>query len=338
MNEDKIWHSITRSLTGEIDNEEKSAVDDWCKKNGNRKIYSILSEIWGYNPARIIDTSTIYTKFQQKKSAHVYNQNPSSPILWYALRISAVLFLLISTIVLVNKYLPIGKSGTIVYQEIYVPKGNRTSFILPDGSKVWLSNNSKIKYPNEFDKELRELELTGEAYFEVLHDDNKPFIVTIGKNRIKVLGTKFSVTAYPEDNIVRTELVSGRILFQVHSGKDDNHYTSYEVKPLHSLVLDKTSGKLFDSEIPEGFYNYWQNGIYEFTNESLESLAQKIDRIYNMQIVFEDNSLKTKRFSGVISINDNIFTFMEAIKRTSVVPIEYRYDSNKIFIKRNIKK
>lgn len=159
----------------------------------------------------------------------------------------------------------------------------------------------------------------------------KPFIVNIGKNRIKVLGTHFSVTAYPDDNKVRADLVEGKIQFDIANGKGGFH--SYMVKPSHSLVLDKTSGKLSESKIPDGFYDYWHKGIYKFRNETLEDLALKIDRIYNTQLVFEDEALKCKRFSGTISIDDNIFTFIEAVKRTSIEPIEYSYEKNKIYVK-----
>jgi ferric-dicitrate binding protein FerR (iron transport regulator) len=203
--------------------------------------------------------------------------------------------------------------------------------ILPDGSKVWLSNNSKIKYPTEFKGKTRELALTGEAYFEVSHNKEKPFIVNIGKNRIKVLGTKFSVSSYPEDNLVRADLISGKIQFDIYAGKDA--FKSFLVKPMQGLVFDKTSRKLSESKIPDGFYDYWHKGIYQFQNETLKRLAVKIDRIYNTEIIFEDARLQNKRFSGIISIDDNIFTFIEAIKSTSIDPIEYRYEKNKLYIK-----
>jgi len=322
---------FARFLANENTGDDDSVVENWCIENhGNKKTYQILSRIWAYNPLLMINTSAIYAKFRLKQS--MYKQNAGTRFLYYALRVSAIIFLLVCSGILANKYLTPHHDETItVYQEVYVPKGNRTSLILPDSSKVWLSNGSKLKYPNEFDRNQRELELKGEAYFEVKRDVKRPFIVGVGKNRIQVLGTKFSVTAYPEDNIVRADLISGKIRFEVNTGA--GNYKSYEVQPSHSMTLDKTSGKVFDSEIQEGFYNYWQNGIYKFNNESLESLAKKIDRIYNIQIVFEDGLLKSKRFSGVISMNDNIFTLIEAIKRTSLDPVEYRYDKNKIYIK-----
>ena len=333
MNENKIWNSIARKLADEATDEEKLVVEKWLAGDEKNKIiHRIMFQMWNYKSVPSVNSSSIYKRFKKRCVSYEQKHNFSTRFLYYALRISAILFFIVTTALLANKYLSFNEKE-VVYQEIYVPKGSRSSLILPDGSKVWMSNDTKIKYPNEFEGNLRELELSGEAYFEIIHEKNRPFIVHTGQNRIRVMGTKFSVTAYPDDDILRAELISGKIMFDINTGRGTNSFVSYEVKPSHSLVWNKTSGKLFDSKISEGFYNYWQNGVYEFNNESLESLAKKIDRIYNIQIVFEDKLLKSRKFSGTIGIDDNIFTFMEAIKRTSLLSIDYKYKGNKIYVK-----
>jgi transmembrane sensor len=334
MDENKIWQKIARELADEISNEDKLAIDDWCNESSqNKTTFTILGMLWNYNPVQKTDTTAIYRKFRQRQDLYDKRESILSQFKYYALRISAVLLLLISLSFLINEYLITGRNEETAYQEIFIPKGNRTSFILPDGTKVWLSNNSTIKYPHEFSKKTRELELSGEAYFEVTPEKKRQFIVNIGQNRVRVLGTRFSVTAYPGENSVQTELISGRVVLDVFTDTGKDSYKSYEIKPSHGLILDKSTGKLFETEIPEGFYNYWQNGVYEFNNESLESLAKKINRIFNVELVFEDENIKTRRFSGTIDINDNIFTFLEAIKRTSIVPFDYKYTDGKIYVK-----
>ena len=157
--------------------------------------------------------------------------------------------------------------------------------------------------------------------------------MNIGSNRIKVFGTKFSVSAYPEDSIISADLLTGKIQLDIKTGKGVGSYKSFFVKPAHSLVYNKPSGDITTSVIPDGVLNYWKDGLYKFQNESLESLAKKIYRYYNVEIVFKDDYIKTKCFSGSISMHDNIFTFMEAINRTSLEPIDYKYENNKIYIK-----
>ncbi|WP_346861086.1 FecR domain-containing protein [uncultured Draconibacterium sp.] len=330
MNSDTIWENIGKKLAGESNSTDETTVHDWINSTDeNKKVFDRLQQIWQYNPQSIKPNSGIYNKFQHRKN-QFGKRKIVSPFVFYALRISAVLFFLVST-ALIFKTLKSSVSGEVVYQEISVTKGSRSNFNLPDGTKVWLANNSKIKYPSKFSGKTRELEIEGEAYFEVTHNEKMPFIVNIGENRIKVLGTTFSVTAYPDDNTVRADLVKGKIQFDISNGAGS--YNSYLLKPSYSLVLDKTSGKLYESRVPDGFYDYWEKGIYEFRNETLENLAFKIDRIFNTQIVFVDEEVKTKRFSGTISIDDNIFTFIEAVKSTSVEPIEYHYEKNKLYIK-----
>ncbi|RIJ50840.1 DUF4974 domain-containing protein [Maribellus luteus] len=329
MDNEKIWESITNKITGEFNNAENASVEEWLLEDKqNKNVYDRLQQIWQYNSRDTHDNTSIYRKYLYRKK-QFEKRKTESPFVYYILRVAGILFLLMASVLVIDNIF--SPTREIVYQEISVPKGSRSTFNLPDGTKVWLSNNSSIKFPSEFIGRTRELEVEGEAYFEVTHNPRKPFVVNIGENRIRVLGTHFSVTAYPDDNEVRTDLVEGRIQFEIANNKGGFH--SYVVKPSHSLVWDKTTGKLYESRVPDGFYDYWHKGIYQFRNETMEDLALKIDRIFNTQLVFEDDELKQKRFSGTISVNDNIFTFIEAIKSTSIEPIVYRYEKNKLYIK-----
>jgi len=334
MSSEKIWENIANKLTGENTNTDEEIINHWIegdKANGN--IFDSIIQIWEHKSHQHYNTKNIYQKYINRKNQFEQTQGKNR-FVFYVLRISAVLFFLVSTAFLGTFLFDKFFDNEVVTQKISVPKGNRSELILPDGSKVWLSNNSTLTYPNEFKGKLRELSLDGEAYFEVEHNQNKPFIVNIGKNRIKVVGTKFSVTAYSADNKVRADLISGNIQLDINIGKNGNEkYKSFSLKPSHSLVWNKATGKLLETKIPDGFYDYWHKGMYKFANETLEDLAVKIDRIYNTQLIFEDDILKSKRFSGVMSIDDNIFTLIEAIKSTSLDPIEYKYENNKLYIK-----
>ncbi len=220
----------------------------------------------------------------------------------------------------------------LAMNEIVVPRGNRTSVTLPDGSLVWISNGSKLVYPEKFVGDARRVQLEGEGFFKVTHDEEHPFIVSAGEERIKVLGTEFAVVAYPEDNQVKAELISGKIQFDIFTGNANNAYTSFMVKPSHSLVYDKSSGKVYESKIPDGFYDYWLKGTYRFQNETFESLARKIERIYNVQIIFKDEHYKLRTFTGTLEIDDNVYTIMEAFKNASGKPFNYKHEKGKIFI------
>ncbi len=106
------------------------------------------------------------------------------------------------------------------------------------------------------------------------------------------------------------------------------------MRPSHSLTLDQSTGKLFQSRISNSFYNYWTNGVYEFKDETFEDLAQKIERIYNVKVIFIDEVLKKRQFSGDLNINDNVYTIMEAFAKASGEPFNYTHVGNEIFVKK----
>jgi len=102
--------------------------------------------------------------------------------------------------------------------------------------------------------------------------------------------------------------------------------------PSQSLVFDKSSGKISESKITDGFYNYWIKGVYQFKDETFEELAKKIERIYNVQVTFEEESLKKSLFSGILNIDDNIYTLMEVFERATGEPFTYTHKGNHIYI------
>lgn len=215
--------------------------------------------------------------------------------------------------------------------EVSVPLGNRSLIALPDGSKAWLTNGSKLAYPEKWGGNAREVTLEGEAYFTVAHKAENPFYVNLGKHRVKVLGTEFSVVSYPNDNFIQVDLVSGSV--QMDVAETEGNFKSYDLKSLQSLVFEKTSGNLAYSKIPDSFFNYWQKGIYVFTDERFDSLAKKIERIYGIGIIFEDSTIEKRTFTGTFSIDDNIYTMMEVFKRASGQPFDYRIENKRIYIK-----
>jgi ferric-dicitrate binding protein FerR (iron transport regulator) len=219
----------------------------------------------------------------------------------------------------------------VTWQEVVVPRGNRMKLILPDKSSVWLNNETRFKYASDYSSGNREVELSGEAYFDIQHDTEHPFVVKIGDQRIKVLGTKFSVNAYPEDRLIETSLITGTVEFDSHLKVNGN--SKFLIEPGYSLFYDKQSNSVTSQRIQSSYYQYWERGVYAFKDESFESLAVKIKRIFNVEIIFKDEYLKKKTYTGTININDNIFLFMEAIRRTSVEPIEYHYNKNIINVK-----
>lgn len=328
-----IWSNISRQITGEASEKDREKVSAWLKENNkNKRVYEQLTKLWNSESLALPGLPFLYWRVK-KRILHADHRARIKYLSIQISKIAAVALMLVSLSFFAWHYFSDQRAAAelpVAYNTIVVPKGNRSQIVLPDSTKVWLNNDTKLIFPDKFQPGYREVDLSGEAYFEVKHDKNRPFFVKAGKSRVKVLGTTFAVSAYPDDPFIETALIEGKVIFETNYNSRDK--ASYKLKPGFSMNYDKSKNRLSTQQIESTFYDYWKNGTYSFKNESLESLARKIYRIYNTRIVFENDFLKHKTYTGTLSINDNIFTFIEAIKRTSMQPIEYRYDYNKNII------
>jgi ferric-dicitrate binding protein FerR (iron transport regulator) len=332
MDKDKIWSHISRKISGEDTDEDDRLVDEWLNdKPANKQIYARLTEIWNFREPSSKKYHSLFEALRRRIT--VFENRPEE--LFYtttAFKAAAILAIILLSNFLVYFYQEKSKPDAIVtYQEIIVPRGNRMKVVLADSTSIWLNNETKLKYSSNFSSTNREVELSGEGYFDVHHDANHPFVVKVGKQRIQVLGTRFSINAYPDDEVIETSLLSGSVAFQYKN--ENNGNAEVKLDPGYSLFYNKKDNRTSTQKIQSSYYQYWENGVYAFKDERLEDLSVKIKRIFNVELVFEDKFLSYKTYTGTISINDNIYVFMEAIRRTSVEPIEYKFNKNIIYVK-----
>ena len=333
MDKDKIWSHISRKISGEDTDEDDRLVDEWLNdKPANKQIYARLTEIWNFRESSSNKYHSLFEALRRRIT--VFENRPEK--MFYtttAFKAAAILVLILLSNFLVYFYQgrkTISES-MVSYQEIIVPRGNRMKVVLPDSTSIWLNNETKLKYASNFSSTNREVELSGEGYFDVHHDAKHPFVVKVGKQRIQVLGTRFSINAYPDDDVIETSLLSGSVAFQYKN--EDNGNAEVKLDPGYSLFYSKQDNHISTQKIQSSYYQYWENGVYAFKDERLDNLSVKIKRIFNVELVFENKFLSSKTYTGTISINDNIYVFMEAIRRTSVEPIEYKFNKNIIYVK-----
>ena len=302
---------------------------DWVQQSDeNLKEYARYKNLWAlFQRGKEMDEKYIAENFQKVKQ-HI-DKSANKFGIFSFMKYAAIIIFAVACGYFINS---VNINNKVAINEVSVPNGNRSLIVLPDGSKAWLTNGSKLTYPESFNGKARNVKLEGEAYFTVSHNVKKPFIVGLGKQQVKVLGTEFSVIAYPDDNIIQVDLVKGKVQLDVFNGNGTGNYKSYLLEPLHSLVLDKTSGILNNVKIPDSFYKYWQEGIYEFKNEPFAGLAKKIKRIYGVEVIFNNKSLGESTFTGAFYIDSNIYTIIETFKRASGIPFEYTIEKNKIYI------
>jgi ferric-dicitrate binding protein FerR (iron transport regulator) len=176
------------------------------------------------------------------------------------------------------------------YAEIQCPLGVRTKFTLPDGTTGFLNSGSTLSYPVGFGKS-RQVELTGEAYFDVVHDEKSPFTVKTGTLNVKVLGTTFNVISYPGEATQEIILQSGKVEVVDNSGK-----AIAELNPDQRLAVNHVDRSVRRSMVVASQYTSWTEGKLVFRNEDMTQVARRLSRWYNAEIVIADKQLEDFTF------------------------------------------
>ena len=202
-------------------------------------------------------------------------------------RIAAILFvpLLIASSVFFFQD-RIEKNTKSSWAEIKCPLGVRTQFELPDGSTGFLNSGSSLKFPSSFNGKDRSVQLLGEAYFDVIHNNKQPFHVKTGRLDVKVLGTSFNVVAYPDQQFEEITLESGSVDILSKIGE-----RLTVLKPDEQLSLNLETNKYSKSEVTASQYISWTAGILSFRNERFEQVARRMSRWYNVDIDLEGEEL-----------------------------------------------
>ena len=208
-----------------------------------------------------------------------------------------------------------GDSSQMSYNILCIPKGGEYSLQLPDGSKVWLNSETSIRFPVCFMKDRREVYLSGEAYFEVAKDASAPFHVYVEGGEVTVLGTSFNVSAYKEDIVWQTTLVSGRV--QVVA--DDREVV---MKPAEQYSVDRQTGEGVLREVDTELYTSWVDGKFYFNAYAFEDIVRKLERWYDFTMNYQDEEIKQMRFSGTINKHRPLNEVLQFLEKTTDIHFE----------------
>lgn len=204
-----------------------------------------------------------------------------------------------------------GATALPEYNIMSTTRGQEYQLTLPDGTQVWLNSASSLKYPSTFAAAgSREVELKGEAYFEVAKDKVHPFLVTTEKQEVEVLGTHFNINAYDDDPNIRTTLLEGSV--KVTEG------TQLKVlKPGQQAVSNGNTIRV--NEVDTEGAVAWKNGYFDFNEENLENIMNKIARWYDVEVVYKDPELKTQTFTGNISKFSTVSKVLKKLALSNIV-------------------
>ena len=207
-----------------------------------------------------------------------------------------------------------------VFNTILVPYGKRTDVTLSDGTKIWINSGSRLIYPAIFKDKEREVFLEGEAIFEVAHNPSKPFRVISTNQEIKVLGTVFNVSTYPDDEMASTALKSGSVLVTY----DQDYEKSFKMTPGTMAGYNNKTKEIQMHNVDIDEYFGWREGFLSLKNRDLGYITTKLSRYYGVEIFIEENHLKTETFSGKLDLKENLGQVIQTIGEASNFSAEYQ--------------
>lgn len=357
----RISYLVSKKLTGEISEGETHELNHllsnspdlyetirllelaWVQNNfqesGEESIESLISKIDENTREQAGFSASPFVKYIKRKKL---------AILWAAA--ASIAILAISAIIWkasLDKVsdTPLAGKEKPVINVVQTKPGSQTNIVLHDGTKVWLNADSKLSYANNFNGTTREVNLSGEAFFDVVSNKDKPFIIHTSKILIRVTGTSFNVRSYPDEARVETSLIKGKVEVSLLSNPDKIFY----LKPSEKLVLQDLatdrekrdeikllSGAVNVSPIvPEikriAYYSVdsipvetaWLNHQLAFYDESFREVANKMEKWFDIKIVFSSPDLEKIRFSGKFE-NETIEQSFQALQIIG----RFRYDIN----------
>jgi ferric-dicitrate binding protein FerR (iron transport regulator) len=361
---------IADVLSGNAPAEDCRKLKEWMDANPeNLHYFEQARNIWlmaGIAEGKgNFDADAGFQRFMSKVRTKKYSLFFHSNVVWRSLQIAAMLAIVFSFGALSYHYYTKRQEAPLAYYETIVPLGAKSEIVMIDGTKVWLNAGSRLRYSTSFALHDRNVFLEGEGYFEVAHNEKLPFEVKTSMLNVKAIGTSFNVKAYPNDSTIETILVEGKVEV---SRLQDNALDKALVflQPRQRLTLLKnTNEMLFESkpmdetnrnpipnpdkepvnkvvpqvkEVPAtGNYmitTSWKDKRWSIEGEELESLAVKLERRYNVQIIFADNTLKHYRFTGTLE-DEPIEAVLKAMAK--VAPVTYEFSGSTFVLSANEK-
>jgi ferric-dicitrate binding protein FerR (iron transport regulator) len=378
MQEERIWNLIAKKISNEHTPEELRELEEALRENPELH-YSMHAILHLWHTEEYFDRKDAQEAFLRhiNKMRQLNLDYPKRQILSNddreltkpisdnrnkkaAVIIASASFIILAILVALNFLKPVARQANIVspkqsskaISEVSTKNGSKTNLILPDGTKVWMNAGSNLSYDSAYGKNIREVSLSGEAFFDVVKNKEKPFVIHASKINIKVLGTEFNVKSYPSDKTIEASLIRGSIEVTFR----DKPNKKIILKPNEKIIVEnnvRTESKIIrpslqkegnaldaaaDIAITNLTYEHKTGAIIEtswvennliFQDQSFEEIAKLLERWYGVSIKFENNQLKENHLTGSFK-NETIRQALDALKFTA--SFNYEINNNNITI------
>ena len=350
---------IIRFLNGQLSIKETIQLEELIEASPeNCELFRIYQKVWmGSSLASSddrINTRQAWEKVSSEMHKPTYRQIYHSRqkirrLYWKFTRIAAI-FIAVLAMGSLLSYLMFFQHYRLTGQElseIKVPQGSRSRIMLPDSTIVWLNAGSSLSYSSGFNRTERTVQLEGEAFFDVVTNPHKPFVVSTAHLNVKALGTQFNVKAYPEDDAVMCTLVEGKVVIEIPGAERPFQYNleprqnftyrksdmsitrdvipeekaeetgepEYEAAEIIRPVTPQQKISITTNIIPE-LYTSWKDEIWVIEGETMADMAIMLGRRYNININIESEELKLYRFTGRI-MNETLEQVLDILRMTT---------------------
>lgn len=307
-------------FNGSLKKDDREKVEVWkeASKENRQKFADSLKAWEGIEHLRRMK------KYNVEKALENVNlrieKNKSVTFFTFFQKVAAVLILplLIATLYFATKT-PTQQMPDTVWHTIKTPAGQRSEFILPDGTKVYLNSKTTLSYPVAFNKHTRDVKLTGEAYFEVAENKKQPFIVNTGRINVEVTGTEFKASNYPDENLTEIVLASGKVnLFQGEYSTNRNLLGA--MIPGEKATFYEKVDKIYFEKVDVDKYIAWKEGILMFRDDSMPEVVRRLNRWFNVDIRLTGKALENYVYTATFQ-DESLIQILDLLKMSA--PIDY---------------
>ena len=315
--QDSNWEKIATKLHGELSIEEEAELrthsNDLIQSPEFKKAQHIYCQLTEF---KFIDTAK-KDRSWKKIEAGI----KSDKFRWLKVSLKYAAIVVIAFVAGNSLKLFTPEVQEISYCEIRAPYSQMSKVFLSDGTKIWLNSGTTLRFPDRFSEKARNVYINGEAYFEVTKMAHKPFIVNTIDLKVEVLGTSFNISAYKEDKLTAVTLVEGSVSIQNLEGIKIG-----QLKPGELATKFKDKNTLEIRTVETSFYKAWTEGKIYFDDQPLDQIAVKLERWFNVDILFATEHLKSYRFTGTILKNKPVDQIMQALEL--LAPIRFKHQVN----------
>lgn len=347
-NEQLNYQLIARYLADKCSKEEEQIIKEWARKANNKEKLEQFKRIWdaaenkAQNDGISVHTRDEWNRLQERFASEgtetsatkvrsvndTFRSTSLHSMTQRVVRVAAIFLLagLISVVAYQNWYQPepAGPAKPVL-REISTEKAQRANLTLSDGTHVLLNAGSTVKVPSRFDTELREVYMQGEAYFEVVSNPEKPFVIYSRNSRIEVLGTSFSVRSYDEDGQVRVVVKEGQVSL-TSADANNSEEATLAANEVGWYQLDTNTISTAEVEDMQ-LYMSWRDGYLKFKNEPMENVAKDFERRYGVEVSFDDPEIKQLSLTAYLK-SRSLQNVLDVIATS--LDIRYELNDNKI--------